>query len=91
MVASRWPLLASSRFIMAGQRVRLPVRDRNGNYTALLAARPGNATCTVAVPDLCIDHRPMTSDRSKEVDTMALAERVRARGPDHELELATYL
>jgi hypothetical protein len=48
-------------------------------------------TSAAAVPDLCIDHRPMASERSKEVGTMAVAERVRARGSDHELELAKYL
>jgi len=48
-------------------------------------------TSAAAVPDLCIDHRPMAFERSKEVGAMAVAERVRARGSDHELELAKYL
>ena len=33
----------------------------------------------------------MAFERSKEVGAMAVAERVRARGSDHELELAKYL
>ena len=59
------PALAAAsiiKVIMAGQRMRQPARDRNGSYTALLAAeadihpsmamcklRPGRGHCSAAV------------------------------------------